>query len=373
LNNQGHDPCWNRSLFNFEFFFRSFFDINNPPVLNPIKGGYFPSLLSGIIRPKELSSPMGQSVLQASPSLINEMKQYYIKEKESPLPPGSVFRAKRTACTITAYKSGKVLFQGKDAEGEANIWLAKAKPAVSKKSAPTRNKSVEAHSYLPPANIRDLNIIGSDEVGTGDFFGPMTVAACYVSREQVEFLQQLGVKDSKNLTDNQISSIARELIKVVDYSLLTLPNEKYNELRAKGITQIGLKAMLHQQAQLKCSEKTTSKPLDGYLVDQFTTPDLYFKSLGTQKRPLNQPIFFKTKGESVHLSVAAASIIARYAFVREMDRLSELCGMVLPKGAGAHVDVAGAKLIKEKGLDFLTSVAKLHFSNTERAKALAKR
>jgi ribonuclease HIII len=316
---------------------------------------------------------MGQSVLQASPSLINEMKRYYIKETESSLPPGSVFRAKRTTCTITAYKSGKVLFQGKDAEGEASRWLEKAQPASPKKSSTARPKSVEAHSYLPPANIRDLNIIGSDEVGTGDFFGPMTVAACFVSKDQVEYLQKLGVKDSKNLTDDQISAIAMKLIKEVDYSLLTLPNEKYNELRAKGITQIGLKARLHQQAQLKVREKIQSKPLDGYLVDQFTTPDLYFKSLGVQKKLLDQPIFFKTKGESVHLSVAAASIIARYAFVREMDRLSELCGMVLPKGAGAHVDVAGAKLIKEKGLDFLPSVAKLHFSNTERAKALAKR
>ncbi|HSU79512.1 MAG TPA: ribonuclease HIII [Candidatus Angelobacter sp.] len=318
---------------------------------------------------------MGQSVLQASPSLMTEMKQYYIKESESSLPPGSLFRAKRAACTITAYKSGKVLFQGKDAEGEASKWLNKAQPAAPKKSTSshTKSKSVEAHSFLPPSNIKDLNIIGSDEVGTGDFFGPMTVAACLVSKDQMASLQKLGVKDSKNLTDDQISAIANELINEVEYCLLTLPNEKYNELRAKGITQIGLKALLHQQAQLKCREKIKATPLDGYLVDQFTTPDLYFKSLGSRRRQLDHPIFFKTKGESVHLSVAAASIIARDAFVREMDRLSEWCGMVLPKGAGAHVDVAAAKLIKQKGYDFLNSVAKLHFSNTERAKDLAKK
>jgi ribonuclease HIII len=289
------------------------------------------------------------------------------------LPPGSVFRAKRSACTITAYKSGKVLFQGKDAEGEASKWSSSSEPVAAKKSTASRTKNVEAHSYLPPAHIRDLNIIGSDEVGTGDFFGPMTVAACYVSKDQIPFLQSLGVKDSKNLTDDQITAIAKKLIREVDYSLLTLPNEKYNDLRAQGITQIGLKAMLHQQAQLNCREKLNDKPLDGYLVDQFTTPDLYFKSLGSRRRTLDHPIFFKTKGESVHLSVAAASIIARYAFVREMDKLSDACGMVLPKGAGAHVDVAGAKLIKAKGLDFLKSVAKLHFSNTERAINLAKR
>lgn len=316
---------------------------------------------------------MGQVVLQVSSTNMTKMKNYYMQDSDGTLPPGSVFRAKRSACTITGYKSGKILFQGKEAEKEANKWSNDAQsPKTSKKPASkSGSKSVEQHAYLPPHTIQDLAIIGSDEVGTGDFFGPMTVAACYVAPAQYASLTALGVKDSKNLTDAQISSIAKNLIKTIPYSLLVLPNEKYNGLRDQGTTQIGMKALLHQQAQIKVREKVQDQPLDGYLVDQFTTPDLYFKSLKGKKRELDRPIFFKTKGESVHLSVAAASIIARYAFVREMDQLSETCGMTLPKGAGAHVDEAAARLIKLKGVGFLNQVAKLHFSNAERAKALA--
>lgn len=321
---------------------------------------------------------MGQTVLQVNASLMTKMKEAYIMDSDSTLPPGSVFRAKRPNCTITAYRSGKVLFQGKGAEQEAGRWSGQgagtsSSPTKSKPVASSSRKSVEAHRFLPPANIEQLAIIGSDEVGTGDFFGPMTVAACFVSPDQYPRLQQLGVKDSKNLTDTQISSIAKNLIKEIPYTLLVLPNEKYNQLREQGITQIGMKALLHQQAQVKVTDQINLDTLDGYLIDQFTTPDLYFKSLKDKKRDLQRPIYFKTKGESVHLSVAAASIIARYAFVKEMDKLSEECGMTLPKGAGAHVDEAGARLIKLKGEAFLNKVAKLHFSNTDRAKALANR
>lgn len=317
---------------------------------------------------------MGQVVLQVLTATMSEMKTYYIKSMESTLPPGSVFRAKHNQCTVTGYKSGKVLFQGKNAESEAAKWSSQTKKTTSsgQKTSKSPKNSVLAHSYLPPENIRDLAIIGSDEVGTGDFFGPMTVAACFISPTQYESLKALGVKDSKNLSDPEITSIAKVLIKKVDYSLLILPNEKYNRLREQGITQIGMKALLHQQAQIKVREKIDDQPLDGYLVDQFATPDLYFKSLKEKKRTLDKPIYFKTKGESVHLSVAAASIIARYAFVQEMERLSRECGMILPKGAGAHVDEAAAKLIQLKGIDFLGEVAKLHFSNRERAIELSK-
>ncbi len=318
---------------------------------------------------------MGQSVLKADEKTLAKMQDYYKNQFDPTLPPGSVFRAKTTHCAITAYKSGKVLFQGKEAELEASIWSKQSKPqpAKSGKASPTKKRTVEAHAYLPPDAITNRSIIGSDEVGTGDFFGPMTVAACYVTPSYYPYLKEIGVQDSKNLNDRQIVTIAQKVIQELPYSLLILSNEKYNNLRAKGITQIGMKARLHQEAQMKVHDKLTDEPLDGYLVDQFATPDLYFKSLGAYRKTFDDPIYFKTKGESVHLSVAAASIIARYAFVREMDRLSEMCGMDLPKGAGSHVDLAGAKLIQKKGIDFLGSVAKLHFSNAERAIQLAKK
>ncbi|PGZ07074.1 ribonuclease HIII, partial [Bacillus thuringiensis] len=79
----------------------------------------------------------------------------------------------------------------------------------------------------PPASIGTMSIAGSDEVGTGDYFGPMTVVAVYVDAKQIPLLKELGVKDSKNLNDAQITAIAKQLLHVVPYSSLVLHNEKY--------------------------------------------------------------------------------------------------------------------------------------------------
>ena len=109
-----------------------------------------------------------------------------------------------------------------------------------------------------------------------------------------------------------------------------------------------------------------TKP-EGVLIDQFTQPDTYYKYLAKQKQVQRENVYFATKGESVHLAVAAASILARYSFVKQFDELSKKAGMPLPKGAGKQVDIAAAKLIQKLGKERLPEFVKLHFANTEKA------
>lgn len=168
-----------------------------------------------------------------------------------------------------------------------------------------------------------MSIVGSDEVGTGDFFGPMTVVAVYVDAKQIPLLKELGVKDSKNLNDDQITAIAKQLLHVVPYSSLVLHNEKYNELFDKGNNQGKLKALLHNKAITNLLAKMAPTKPEGVLIDQFTQPDTYYKYLAKQKQVQRENVYFATKGESVHLAVAAASILARYSFVKQFDELSK--------------------------------------------------
>lgn len=107
---------------------------------------------------------MANTVLQATTQEIQKMKEAYKAFIPAASPPGSIFTAKPPGCTITAYKSGKVLFQGKNAEAEALKWNIKPAPSASK---PKKDKP--AHAYAPPENVGSLSLIGSDEVGTGDF------------------------------------------------------------------------------------------------------------------------------------------------------------------------------------------------------------
>ncbi|WP_347549357.1 ribonuclease HIII [Pseudalkalibacillus hwajinpoensis] len=309
---------------------------------------------------------MPQVVLTVSPSIMNEIKKKYNSDLSDKQPPGSVFVAKTSSCTITGYKSGKVMFQGSAAESEAMPWQSSG--VSSSRKAPAKKK-VSDHKYAPPAHISSLSAIGSDEVGTGDFFGPITVAAAYVDHSHIPLLKELGVRDSKGMKDPEIIEIARNLIKTIPYSLLILPNEKYNAMQKKGMNQGKMKALLHNQAIQNVQRKIAS--YDAILIDQFAKPDIYFNYLKGQSTIVKDKVYFATKAEEIHLAVAAASIIARYSFVMEIDRLGRENNVKLPKGAGAAVDLAAAKLIQKYGDQVLGKLAKLHFANSLKAKKLA--
>ncbi|MCP6683731.1 ribonuclease HIII [Bacillus nakamurai] len=311
---------------------------------------------------------MSHSVIKVSASAIEQMKQSYAGSITPSVPQGAVFQAKPPGCTITAYRSGKVLFQGKNAGTEAARWGTAEAPKAKK----TAVKKAADPLYVPPAHIASMSVIGSDEVGTGDYFGPITVACAYADKTKLGLMKELGVKDSKDLKDPQIIEIAKLLIKTIPYSLLVLKNEKYNQMQEKGMSQGKMKALLHNQAISNLLKKMDGVRPEAILIDQFAEPGIYFKHLAGRDI-VKEKTYFSTKAEGIHLSVAAASIIARYSFLLEMDKLSREAGMTIPKGAGPHVDEAAAKLILKKGEGSLRTFTKLHFANTQKAKRLAER
>jgi ribonuclease HIII len=310
---------------------------------------------------------MSNVVLKKSNDELTKMKEYYQSKLTAKTPPGGVFTAKTATCTITAYKSGKVLFQGSGCEDEAKKW---GNPLVTDRQKP-QPKEVKTNHL--PKDISQLSIIGSDEVGTGDYFGPITVCATYVNKDQIQLLKELGVQDSKNLNDDKISAIAKQIVTFLPYSLLKLKNEKYNQLQQTGMSQGKMKALLHNQAIEHLLKKIAPEKPDAILVDQFAKENIYFGYLKEQKNIQRENVYFSTKAEGIHVAVAAASIIARYSFVQHFEQLSAKAGFKIPKGAGAQVDVAAARLIKEKGKEVLPSFVKLHFANTEKAFNLLKR
>ncbi|MFD1850103.1 ribonuclease HIII [Oceanobacillus bengalensis] len=306
---------------------------------------------------------MGQIVNKYTIEKINQMMPVYQSSILS-TPPGAIFRAKTENAVITAYKSGKVLFQGSSPEVEAGRWGVSSGPTSSEKP----KKQNKATVYTPSTTLFTSNHIGSDEAGTGDYFGPITVGAVYVKQEQIQLLKEMGIKDSKNLTDPMIKKLSKEIVKLkLPYSLVILHNEKYNNVQKKGWSQGKMKAMLHHTAINHVKKKIGNAPLDGILVDQFCEPTVYQKHLRTENKSIPEKTFFMTKAESYSIAVAAASIIARTSFVNEMDKLSDVLGIELPKGASKKVDQTIAKVIREKGASALSTCAKVHFANTKKA------
>ncbi|WP_342510860.1 ribonuclease HIII [Sporosarcina sp. FSL K6-1522] len=306
---------------------------------------------------------MSNQVIVVDELGLKKVMSHYASSKVVRNAPGVVFAAKLTDTAITAYKSGKVLFQGAGANREAARWgktQGKATPAKTTTKGDTL-----------PDGLAGLSVVGSDETGTGDFFGPVTVAACFVRAEQVELVRELGVKDSKQLTDDLMRQIAPDLKAVLIHSVLTLKNEKYNEIQARGWSQGKIKALLHNQALKHVLRKMDGEKPDYILIDQFAERGIYYNHIKNEKEIVRENVLFSTKAEGLHLSVAAASIIARVAFLKEMDKLSAIAGMTLPKGAGPKVDEVAARILLKNDEETLKSLTKWHFANAGKAKAIA--
>jgi ribonuclease HIII len=300
---------------------------------------------------------MANHVITATATMLEKMRNHYASDITGHLPAGALFVAKRSGCTITAYRSGKVLFQGKEAVQEAAKWMKES----DQKEAPV------SHPRLAAASA-----IGSDEVGTGDYFGPVVVAAAYVAKDQMDAITAMGIKDSKLLTDEAIRRLAPSLMNMLPHQTVILSNPMYNDWQRSGMPQTKIKALLHNEAIGKLVKQLSPIEPEAIIIDQFIERGLYFRYLENETNVVRDRVYCYPKAETVHVAVAAASIIARSVFLQEMERLSKEVGMTLPKGAGAQVDQAAAKLIQTHGPAILETCAKLHFANTEKAVRIAK-
>ena len=171
------------------------------------------------------------------------------------------------------------------------------------------------------------------------------------------------------LTDDQIRKMATAIKELIPYRLLVVSPEKYNEIQPK-YNAVRMKVALHHQAiRLLLDQIAPTKP-EAILIDQFTSEANYMKYVKQESQRIEQKIYFVTKGEQYHLSVAAASIISRASFLDELDKASLELGTKVPSGAGKPSDELAAKLLRQGGIDLLSKFAKLHFANTEKAKKM---
>lgn len=287
------------------------------------------------------------------------------------LPQGTKYRTKLSGHTVTLYNSNKLMIQGSDSEIIGQQLLSKAGIQMNQQPVTKIKNKVSLTSSDKMIQYDSFNCIGSDEAGSGDYFGPMTVVASYVSKKNAEILKILGVMDSKNLKDKQIIELAEQIIPIIPHSLLVLDNVKYNERKQMGWSQVKMKAVLHNEA-IKNVLNKIEEPVDYIVIDQFAVQGVY-ENYALGAIPERNKTKFETKGESKAIAIAASSIIARYAFVKHFEQIIKDTGISITKGAGGKVDVEAAKIIKLKGIDYLDRITKKDFKNREKALKLLKR
>lgn len=309
--------------------------------------------------------------LKVSENTKSKMIEYFEDKKRIKTPPYAVFQADEADTVITLYDSGKAVFQGISADIDARMWKEMEQHLNPSKKVELSNsedkEKKEKKEITVDPKIYYSSAIGSDEVGTGDFFGPIVVTSAFVSKENIPVLEDLGVRDSKKLTDQKIMEIVPEIIKLIPYNSIILTNEEYNNKYSEDINMNKIKAILHNNV-LNNLKKEVSE-YDYIIVDQFAKPFVYYNYLKSSNNVCKN-ITFLTKGEDKSLAVACASLISRFIFLKEFDKLGESMGLFLPKGASNTVDDMGVKIVEKYGFDKLNKIAKLNFKNTEKIKNL---
>ncbi|MBQ3298385.1 MAG: ribonuclease HIII [Bacilli bacterium] len=293
-------------------------------------------------------------VIKVNDEIKEKMIEYYKDKRRDKVIPYVVFQAQEEDTVITMYESGKVMFQGTSADVDAAMWGVALENTKEKKE----EKKKENQKYY------NCNAVGSDEVGTGDYFGPIVVTACYVKKDQIEALEKLGIGDSKKIDDEKIKKIAPEIAKLVKYKSVILTPEEYNEKHTKDTNMNKIKAILHNRVLYEIVHDEKAK-YDYIIVDEFARENRYYEYLKDQP-VIQRDITFLTKAEDISPAVACASIISRYLFLKEFDKICDSIHIPLPKGAGKDVDEIGEEVVDKYGEEKLKEIAKINFKNTDR-------
>lgn len=293
-------------------------------------------------------------VIKVNDEIKKKMIEYYKDKCRDKVIPYVVFQAQEEDTVITMYESGKVMFQGTSADVDAAMW------GVAIENTKEKKEEIKK-SYQKYYNC---NAVGSDEVGTGDYFGPIVVTATYVSKEDISFLEELGVGDSKKIDDSKILKIAPAIAKKIKYRSVILNNKEYNEKYDKDVNMNKIKSIMHNKVLYQLMEE--EKPeVDYIIVDEFAREARYYQYLNGVSN-VQKDITFMTKAEDKNLAVACGSIISRYLFLKEFDKICDNIHIPLPKGAGRDVDKIGEEVVEKYGKDKLKEIAKFNFKNTDR-------
>lgn len=258
--------------------------------------------------------------------------------------PYTLFCAKKKGVSCSLYESGKLVVQGKDSPEFIEFYL---EPNI-----------LGSFEFGYEQEVIDPSPrIGIDEAGKGDFFGPLCVAALY--SDKIPDLLKLGVSDSKKISDQKCIKIARELKKTCTYHVVRIGPAKYNQLYESFQNLNYLLAWGHASALNEVYQKSECTNV---IADKFAATHVLQRAV--EKKGLSLNLEQKVRAEADPV-VAAASILARAAFLEGLEELGKIYDTTLPKGASKMVIEAGRKLVIKHGKEILQNLAKIHFKTTQ--------
>ncbi len=212
--------------------------------------------------------------------------------------------------------------------------------------------------------LLESGLIGTDEAGKGDYFGPLVCAACYLNNDLYDILSTTGIRDSKKISNGKAKTVAIEIKRYCPHNVVVIGPEKYNQLYAKFKNLNRMLAWAHAKAIENMLEKVKAAYA---LTDQFGNEKLVKDALQKEGKGIN---LLQIPKAEANPAVAAASVLARAEFLWRIERLSKEYDVDLHLGAGSPTDSSGRVFVARHGAEKLPMVAKYHFKNTKKVLGL---
>lgn len=298
----------------------------------------------------ENEKPLTLYTSPLTPEQAEKLRQILLAEGYKFEPkPYTLYYAAKDKLNVAVYEKGpKVVLQGK---GTQEFVTFRLEPEILGEAKIGYEDVHNPEMFAPH--------FGVDESGKGDFFGPLVIAGCYTDRGITKKLMDAGIQDSKKIgSDKRIRDLA-EIIKRTQgavHSVVAIGPEKYNQLYAKFGNLNRLLAWGHARVIENLLEIRPDCPRA--LSDQFANPALIKRALLEKGRAIQ--LDQRTKAES-DVAVAAASILAREAFIDWLRNKGREMQVELPRGASALVKQVGRSLIAKHGQEVLCRLSKTHF------------
>jgi ribonuclease HIII len=249
----------------------------------------------------------------------------------------ALWRASGPGASVAFYESGKVLVQGKEAQTVTEMLVAQ--------------RFLKAESDVS-------SWIGTDESGKGDYFGPLVFAGALVTAEKAALLLKAGVADCKTLSDKKAAELTPIIKEHCPHAVVVISPKRYNEMIAEMKNLNRVMGWGHARV---IENILTSHTADRVISDKFGD-ERYIKN-ALSERGKKIELIQRTKAES-DVAVAAASVLAREAFLRKLKESCEAFGLSFPKGASDAVIVAARAFVSAHGRERLHEIAKVHFRTT---------
>ena len=280
------------------------------------------------------------TTLELAADRIRELKEALLAEGFEIRPlEHAHYQARGEGVVVNAYRSGKVVVQGK-----------------------RELEFLRSHGFAAPqAPTLDETVAGSDESGKGDYFGPLVVAAVVAGPGQVEELDRAGVKDGKKLSDGAIKRAAFAVRNLCPFAVRVLSPPEYNARHKEEGNVALFLSTLHAEAIAEAV--AAADRCERVVIDQFTFTERLESAL--QQQGIDLPVEIRPRAED-NPAVAAASVLARAEFLMGLEELGFEQGLELPRGANSHVERVARDIFRSGGVEALHEVAKIHFKTTKR-------